>query len=512
MKPLTRVRILFGLTDLMIVTFCSLLAAYLHRGIRVRLNDPAYVHGFFVLAVTWIVVSQLTRKFRIGERKRLSEVFYSILFSNFAILAVCSIFMVFFHYIFVSRFIFFGTVALITGVELLLGALYVSVQRSVFLRDWMGMEIADAQLSQYRDRRRRGPVLLPGNYEAMKQSITEEAGEEAFAWLDRQLDITDPDQPVLSTQSRFNLISLPDGLCEGIVNLQRINSISRINKFFETVNAKLVPDGLFICCVETYVLRRRRILARYWFGINYLFLWFDTFLHRVLPKLSSTQKLYFLITRGKNRALSRAESIGRLYSCGFELLEEKTTGNLLYLKAVRVREPYYDTDPSYGIFIRLRRIGLGGKEFNVFKLRTMHAYSEYIQRYVYEQHRLDEGGKIKDDFRVTSLGRFLRRYWIDELPMVLNIIRGEMKLVGVRPLSPHYLSLYTDVMRREHVSVKPGLVPPYYADFPTPSTLEEVQANELAYITAWRAHPFLTDVRYLFRAIYNILFRKARSK
>ncbi len=512
MKPLTRVRIVFGLIDLSIVTFCSLLAAWLHRGIRVRLNDPAYVKGFFILAVTWIVVSNVTRKFRIGERKRLSEVFYSILFSNFAILAVCTIFMVFFHYIFVSRFIFFGTVALITAVEMVLGAFYVSLQRSVFLRDWIGMDIAEAQLKTYSERRRRGPVLLPGNYEAMKQSITEEVGEEVFAWLDRQLDITDPDQPILSTYSRFNLMSQPDGLCDALVNLQRINRISRINKFFETVNAKLAPDGIFICCVETYLLRKRRILKKYFPGFNYLLLWGDILFHRVLPKLATTQKLYFLITRGENRAISRAEAIGRLYSCGFELLEEKTTGNLLFLKAVRVREPYYDTDPSYGIFIRLRRVGLGGKEFNVIKLRTMHAYSEYIQRYVYEQHKLDEGGKFKDDFRVTPIGRFLRRFWIDELPMVLNIVRGDMKLVGVRPLSPHYLSLYSEAMQKEHISVKPGLVPPYYADFPTPANLEEVQANELAYIRAWRDRPFRTDFRYFFRAVYNIIFRKARSK
>ena len=73
----------------------------------------------------------------------------------------------------------------------------------------------------------------------------------------------------------------------------------------------------------------------------------------------------------------------------------------------------------------------------------MHPYSEYLQEFVYTKNRLTQGGKFKDDFRISSWGRLLRKLWIDELPMILNLLKGEIKLVGVRPVSAHYLSLYT---------------------------------------------------------------------
>ncbi|HNY03901.1 MAG TPA: sugar transferase, partial [Bacteroidales bacterium] len=230
------------------------------------------------------------------------------------------------------------------------------------------------------------------------------------------------------------------------------------------------------------------------------------------PKLMLTKKVYFLVSGGKKRAISRTEMLGRLYSCGFEVLEESEAGDLLYWKSRKIREPYFDNDPTYGVFIRLRRIGRNGREFNVYKLRTMHAYAEYLQGYVYERYKLDEGGKFRNDFRVTAMGKIFRKFWIDELPMIWNLIKGDMKLVGVRPLSRHYFSLYSEELREKRIRTKPGLIPPYYAQYPTPRTLEEVQQNEAAYLAAWEQHPFRTDVVTFFRAIRNIFFKKARSK
>ena len=236
------------------------------------------------------------------------------------------------------------------------------------------------------------------------------------------------------------------------------------------------------------------------------------FLNRVAPKLSVTNKLYFLITGGKNRVISRTETLGRLYSCGFEVMEEKTIGDLLFWKARKIKAPNYDTDPTYGLFIHLRRIGRNGKEFKVYKLRTMHAYAEYLQGYVFDNHQLDEGGKFKDDFRVTTLGRIMRKLWIDEFPMFLNVFKGEMKIVGVRPLSHHYFSLYSEELQKKRTRVKPGLIPPFYAQFPTPVTIGDIQKNEMEYLEAHEKHPLATDVKYFFKALYNIFWKRSRSK
>ncbi|MFP4367443.1 MAG: sugar transferase [Bacteroidales bacterium] len=140
----------------------------------------------------------------------------------------------------------------------------------------------------------------------------------------------------------------------------------------------------------------------------------------------------------------------------------------------------------------------------------MHPYAEYLQDYIFENNNLDNGGKYKDDFRVTSVGRLMRALWIDELPMLFNLLKGDVKLVGVRPLSSNYFNLYDAELREKRIRFKPGLVPPFYADMP--GTLEEIQQSELRYLQASEKSPFLTDLRYLRKAAWNIVIKKARSK
>jgi len=164
----------------------------------------------------------------------------------------------------------------------------------------------------------------------------------------------------------------------------------------------------------------------------------------------------------------------------------------------------------YGLLLKLNRIGKNGQMFKVYKFRTMVAFSEYVQEHIYRKNHLDLKGKFRNDKRVTILGGLLRKFWIDEWPMFINLFRGEMKLVGVRPLSPQYLKLYDPVVAKRRQSVKPGLIPPYYVDLPT--TLEEIQASELKYIERYHKAPFKTDVIYFFKALWNIFIGGARSK
>ncbi len=102
--------------------------------------------------------------------------------------------------------------------------------------------------------------------------------------------------------------------------------------------------------------------------------------------------------------------------------------------------------PGSPIF-RQRRSGRHGHAFEVVKLRTMVAGAE----------RIGAGLAIdKGDARITRLGRFLRRTSIDELPQLVNILRGEMTLVGPRPTLPHQVATYDD-RQRERLLVKPGV-------------------------------------------------------
>ena len=139
----------------------------------------------------------------------------------------------------------------------------------------------------------------------------------------------------------------------------------------------------------------------------------------------------------------------------------------------------------------------------------MRPYSEYLQEYVFQKNDLKEGGKIKDDFRISPEGKILRKFWIDELPMIFNLLKGEMKLVGVRPLSQHYFSLYTKELQELRVKTKPGLIPPFYVDMPI--TLEEIIVSELKYLKAHEKAPYTTDFIYFWKSMNTIFIKRKRS-
>ena len=203
------------------------------------------------------------------------------------------------------------------------------------------------------------------------------------------------------------------------------------------------------------------------------------------------------------------EIYGRLYSCGFELLDSKVINGKLWIIGRKRTTPAFNTDATYGPLIKLRRHGKNNDLFNVYKLRTMYPFSEYLQEYISSKYGLQKGGKFKNDPRVTTAGRFFRKFWLDEVPMFINLFKGQMKLIGVRPLSSHYLGLYPNHLKELRAQTKPGLVPPFYADMP--ETLEDIFASEEAYIVSYLKNPISTDIRYFFKAAYNILFKRARS-
>ncbi len=344
----------------------------------------------------------------------------------------------------------------------------------------------------------------------MKDILIKETGEHIFDFISAHVDIDDNETLVVSTATSFNIDKQHKNNFQNILNLKPINDIRRINKFFESVNSKLENGGKFICNVETYTLRKKRILSKYPKVINWGMYTFDFFVKRVSPKVWGLKKVYFFTTAGRNRVLSKAESLGRLYSCGFRVISESFVDGKLWLVVEKYKEPIFDTAPTYGPLISLNRFGKGGKTIKVYKARTMHAYSEYLQEYVYEHNDLQEGGKFKNDFRITTVGRIFRKFWLDELPMMLNLLKRDLKLVGVRPLSKHYMSLYPEDFQKIRKQYRPGLVPPFYADLP--KNLDEIIESERKYLELYQKHPLRTDWSYFWKAFNNIVFKKARSK
>ena len=103
-------------------------------------------------------------------------------------------------------------------------------------------------------------------------------------------------------------------------------------------------------------------------------------------------------------------------------------------------------EDSGPVFYRGRRIGLNGRPFRIFKFRTMVVNADKIGG-------LSTGD---DDPRITKAGKFLRKYKLDELPQVLNVLKGEMSFVGPRPEVQHYVDMFTEE-EKVILSVRPGI-------------------------------------------------------
>ena len=346
--------------------------------------------------------------------------------------------------------------------------------------------------------------------EAMRNVIAETASPLLLTFLDRHLDLGSSNTFVLRTAEEFNIRKLGNYRFDAIVNLMPLNQIRGINRMFGLVNDKLPDNGLFVCCYEPQSTTKRNILKRYTPVFGYIYYTLHYLYKRVLPKIFMTERLYFDITEGKNRILSKAEVLGRLCYCGFEIVAEHKYADLDYVVARRVFTPETIQKKRYGILVSLERMGKDGRPFTVYKMRTMHPYSEYIQSYIYDKYSLQEGGKFNHDIRVSTMGKLLRRTFLDEWPMVFNLLRGDVKLVGVRPISRHYLSLYSAELQEKRTHHKPGLMPPFYADMP--KTIEEIEASEMQYLTRCEQKGTLvTDFVYFWKIGFNLVFRRARS-
>jgi lipopolysaccharide/colanic/teichoic acid biosynthesis glycosyltransferase len=348
------------------------------------------------------------------------------------------------------------------------------------------------------------------SYDERCAAIVEHSGNKLLAELLKSIDLKSENTLVNFSTNYLDISAKQNYKYFTIINLEILNNVRKINKMFATINQKLPDNGYFICCYESKSTRKKRILNTLPPGLNYIFYSVNYLFRRLLPKVFLTRRLYYDLTNGKKRILSKAEVMGRLYCAGFKILKEKKVGQLFYIYAQREKQPNLDVKKIYGPLIKLKRLGKNGIPFEVYKVRTMHPYSEYLQPYIYETYNLQDGGKFNNDIRINTMGRIMRKYFIDELPMLLNLIKGEMKLVGVRPLSTQYFGLYSEELQQKRLKFKPGLLPPFYADMP--HTLNEIQDSEMNYLSQCEQNGVrITDIKYFFKILKSILFNQARS-
>jgi lipopolysaccharide/colanic/teichoic acid biosynthesis glycosyltransferase len=136
------------------------------------------------------------------------------------------------------------------------------------------------------------------------------------------------------------------------------------------------------------------------------------------------------------------------------------------------------------LLFRQRRTGWCGKEFHVLKLRTMRVGSEKLRKAM--AARNESNGhlfKIRDDPRVTAVGRWLRRYSLDELPQLVNVLKGQMSLVGPRPLPVEDSAFAGNA--RHRLQVRPGLTGLWQISGRSDLAWEDALRLDLQYVDTW---------------------------
>ncbi|MAR68282.1 MAG: glycosyl transferase [Crocinitomicaceae bacterium] len=160
-----------------------------------------------------------------------------------------------------------------------------------------------------------------------------------------------------------------------------------------------------------------------------------------------------------------------------------------------------------GVFFTQKRVGRNEKEFKLYKFRTMRLDSE-------QKGQLTVGG---DDPRITKAGRFLRRFKLDELPQLLNVLAGSMSVVGPRPEVSKYTNMYTPEQKKV-LSVRPGLTDYASIEYidendllgqsqdPEKTYIDEVMPAKLKLNLKYiEEQGFLTDLRIIFKTLGKII-------
>lgn len=159
-------------------------------------------------------------------------------------------------------------------------------------------------------------------------------------------------------------------------------------------------------------------------------------------------------------------------------------------------------DPKGSVFFSQKRCGKDNKLFPMYKFRSMVSNAEELLEELMEHNEMDGPVfKIKEDPRITRVGKFIRKTSIDELPQLFNILRGDMSIVGPRPAIPHEVAEYDDY-HKQRLLVKPGLTCIWQVSGRNSIGFDEWMEMDLEYITT---RSLWMDIKLIFKTV-GVLF------
>ena len=164
------------------------------------------------------------------------------------------------------------------------------------------------------------------------------------------------------------------------------------------------------------------------------------------------------------------------------------------------------TESKGKVFFKHKRIGKDGKEIYIYKFRTMVENAEdLIKKFSPEQMKeFKENFKLENDPRVTKIGKILRKTSLDELPQLINIIKGDISIIGPRPVIEEELEKY-GMNKNKFLSVTPGLTGYWAANGRSNTTYEQRMEMELYYVDNIS---FKLDLKVFFKTVLSVLKRE----
>ena len=158
------------------------------------------------------------------------------------------------------------------------------------------------------------------------------------------------------------------------------------------------------------------------------------------------------------------------------------------------------------VIFKQKRVSRNGRIFELYKFRSMVHNAEELKKNLLSKNEMKGGMfKITNDFRITRVGKFLRKTSLDEFPQFFNVLKGEMSLVGTRPPTPEELEIYLP-QHLKRISIKPGITGLWQVSGRNLITdFEKIVELDCKYLENWR---FLDDIKILFKTVFVVLRRK----
>lgn len=213
---------------------------------------------------------------------------------------------------------------------------------------------------------------------------------------------------------------------------------------------------------------------------------------------------YMVLTSSMKIASTRQLFIKRLIDIAGSLIGLLFTGIafIIFAPVIKIQSP----GP---VFYSQIRIGKNGRRFKFYKFRTMVVGADRMKKDLMEQNEMDGlMFKMENDPRIFGIGKFMRKYSIDELPQFWNVLKGEMSLVGTRPPTEEEFEQY-ELHHKARLGIKPGLTGMWQVSGRSDiKNFEEIVALDTQYISNWSLG---VDIRILFRTVLVVLTGKGSS-